>query len=258
MWEAFKDGIFFVIDFFFKICGDWGLSIIIITLIFRTALLPLMHKSTKSSYAMKAMNPKIQKIKEMYADDKMRQSQEMQKIYAEAKFNPLSGCIPMFIQMPIFMALFQVLREMSSRPEVESTNFCFYNIIPDLLKSPSDAWGSGFISSIPYLVLIIIFAGATFLPMIIQQQNNSDPKQRKQTLIMSGAMSIMMIFIGWGSPAGVLLFWGTSSVIAVIQQRISMKMFEKKEKLEEEKKEFQPVKVNVVRKERVKRPKKKK
>ena len=92
--------------------------------------------------------------------------------------------------------------------------------------------------------------------MIIQQQGG-DPKQRKQTLIMSAVMSIFMLFIGWGSPAGVLLFWGTSSILALIQQRISMKLLEAKDKQAEEEKEYQPVKVDVVRKEKTKRPRKK-
>lgn len=166
-------------------------------------MLPIMHKQTKSSYAMKKLNPEMNRIKELYADDKTRQSEELQKVYAEAKFNPISGCIPMFIQMPIFIALFQVLREMADR--VEGTEYCFYNIVPNLVMTPNEAWEQGFVTAIPYLILIVIFAGATFLPMILQQQGG-DPKQRKQTLIMSGVMSIFMLFVGWSSPAGVLLF----------------------------------------------------
>ena len=155
----------------------------------------------------------------------------------------------------IFIALFQVLRELADR--VEGTDYCFYNIVPNLVISPKDAWEIGFIEAIPYLVLIIIFAGATFLPMILQQQGG-DEKQRKQTIIMSGVMSIFMLFVGWGSPAGVLLFWGTSSILALIQQRVSMRILQKKDELEEENKEYQPVKVDVIRKEKTKRPRKKK
>lgn len=100
-------------------------------------MLPIMHKQTKSSYAMKKLNPEMNRIKELYADDKTRQSEELQKVYAEAKFNPISGCIPMFIQMPIFIALFQVLREMADR--VEDTQYCFYNIVPNLVMTPNEA-----------------------------------------------------------------------------------------------------------------------
>lgn len=254
-WDIFKDVIFALINVFYNFCHDWGLAIIIVTIIFRVLLLPIMHKQTKSSYAMKKLNPEMERIKTLYADDKTRQSEELQKVYAEAKFNPISGCIPMFIQMPIFIALFQVLREMADR--VEGTDYCFYNIVPNLVISPQDAWQIGFVQSIPYLILIIIFAGATFLPMILQQQGG-DAKQKKTMLITSGVMSIFMLFVGWGSPAGVLLFWGTSSLLALAQQRISMRILKNKDKQIEDEKQYQPVKVNVVRKEKTKRPKKKK
>lgn len=248
-----------LIDWLHTIVGDWGLAIIIVTIIFRGIMLPIMHKQTKSSYAMKKMNPQMNRIKELYADDKTRQSEELQKVYADAKFNPISGCIPMFIQMPIFIALFQVLRELSSR--VEGSEYCFYNIVPNLVMAPNEAWElvgeQGFLVALPYLILIVIFAGATFLPMILQQQGG-DPKQRKQTLIMSGVMSVFMLFVGWSSPAGVLLFWGTSSILALIQQRVSMKLLEAKDKQAEEEKEYQPVQVDVVRKAKTKRPRKKK
>lgn len=74
-----------------------------------------MHKQAKSNYAMQKVQPKIQALKDRFPDDPTRQSQEMQKIYAEMKFNPLAGCLPMLLQMPIFIALFQVLREMGDR-----------------------------------------------------------------------------------------------------------------------------------------------
>ncbi len=126
-----------LIDWLHTIVGDWGLAIIIVTIIFRAIMLPIMHKQTKSSFAMKKLNPEMTRIKELYADDKTRQSEELQKVYAEAKFNPISGCIPMFIQMPIFIALFQVLRELSAR--VEGSEYCFYKIVPNLVMTPAES-----------------------------------------------------------------------------------------------------------------------
>lgn len=187
-----------LIEWFNTIVGDWGLAIILITIIFRAIMLPIMHKQTKSSFMMKKMNPEMNRIKELYADDQKRQSEELQKVYAEAKFNPISGCIPMFIQMPIFIALYQALREVPDRIG-DVSNYCFFNLIPDLVCSPQDMWNQvgeiGYLPVVPYIILIIVFAGATFIPMILQQQGG-DPKQRKQTLIMSGVMSVFMLFIG--------------------------------------------------------------
>ena len=257
MWDVFKDWIFDVINFFYELVGDWGLAIIIITVIFRIIVSPLMHKQAKSNYKMQKIQPQLSKIQEKYAGDQVRLNQEMQKLYAEAKFNPLAGCLPMLLQMPIFIALFQVLREMGSREEVQ--NFTFYNLVPNLTETPSGALGQGIGTFVPYLILMIIFAGATFFPMIQQQLKNKDNKQRNQTLIMAVVMSIFMLWISWGSPAGVLLFWGVSSLIGIAQNQFTLRRCRRQDKEEEASKmlEAKPVEVDVVRKERKKRPTKK-
>lgn len=255
MWDAFKDLIFQIIQFFHDFCGDWGMAIVIVTVIFRILISPLMHKQTKSSYQMQKVQPLMKEIQTKYADDPQRQQQEMQKLYAEAKFNPLAGCLPMLLQMPIFMALFQVLSEMGSRTQGQS--YSFYNLVPSLVTRPQDAFAEGFGTFVPYLILMIVFAGATFLPMVLQQMGNKDNPQRKQTLIMSGVMSIFMLWISWGSPAGVLLFWGASSVIGIGQQQISLHIMKKKDAEVAETIEVKPIEVDVTRKAKKKRPTKK-
>ena len=106
MWDVFKDWIFEAINFFYGLVGDWGLAIIIITVIFRIIVAPLMHKQAKSNFKMQKIQPQIAKLQEKYAGDQVRIGQETQKLYAEAHFNPLAGCLPMLLQMPIFIALF--------------------------------------------------------------------------------------------------------------------------------------------------------
>lgn len=261
MWEAILNGIFYLVDFFEKISGDWGVSIIIITIILRILVYPLMNKQAKSNYKMQKVQPLINDINEKFANDPIRKSQEMQKIYAEMHFNPLAGCVPMLIQMPIFIALFQVLRNIQEYiPNSDSIKISFYNIVPDLIKNPSQAFSESFLSFIPYLILIIIFAGATFFPMFQQQLKNKDNKQGKQTLIMATVMTIMMVFIAWTSPAGVLLFWGVSSLLGIVQNQITMKRCKKEDerKEDEESKIVQPYKVEVTRKIKKAKPKKKK
>ena len=255
MWDIIKNWIFDVIQFFYNFCGDWGLAIIIVTVIFRILVAPLMHKQAKSSYQMQKVQPLMQEIQRKYADDPMRQQEEMQKLYAEAKFNPLAGCLPMILQMPIFIALFQVLSEMGQR--TEGTSYAFYNLVPSLVTTPSQAFSQGFGTFVPYVVLMIIFAGATFLPMVLQQMGNKDNPQRKQTLIMSGVMSLFMLWISWGSPAGVLLFWGASSLIGVAQQPISLRSMTLKDAEAAETIEVKPIEVDVTRKVKKPRPKKK-
>lgn len=257
MWEIFKDAIFYIIQFFYNFCGDWGLAIIIVTLIFRAVITPLIYSQSKSTYQTQKMKPEMDKIKERFPDDPVRQNEETQKLYAEAKYNPVMGCIPMLIQLPIFMALFQVLRELDKYIPTGAENYCFYNIVPNLVYTPGDALGIGIGTFVPYFILLLIFALATFLPMMFQP--GQDPKQKNTMMIMGSVMTLMMLWIGWSSPAGVLLFWGASSLLAILQSRLSLRIIKKKdEKAEAEKAAIaKPVEVDVVRKPKKKRQSKK-
>ena len=257
MWEVIKDFIFACIEFFYDFCGDWGLAIIIVTVIFRVIMAPIMHKQAKSNYQMQKIQPKIQAIQKKYADDQNMQAQEMQRVYAEAKYNPLAGCIPMLLQMPIFIALFQTLREMGDR--VSGADVSFYGIVPDLIMTPSGALSIGIGTFVPYLILMLLFAGATFAPMIITQRNNQNQDQKRQMYTMAIVMSIMMLWISWSSPAGVLLFWGVSSLLGIGQNQFSSWYYKRQDKIAEaaEAEVVKPVAVEVTRKEKKPRPKKK-
>ena len=255
MWDAFKDWIFSCIQFFSNFVGDWGLAIIIITVIFRLIVAPIMHKQIKSSFQMQKIQPLIKEVQTKFSNDPVRMNEEMQKLYAETKFNPLAGCLPMLLQMPIFLAMFQTLRELGGRQT--GTSYTFYGMVPDLTLTPSEMFSHGIAAFFPYLVLMLVFALATFLPMILQNIHN-DSAQRNQMLIMGGIMTLMMLWISWGSPAGVLLFWGTSSVIGILQNQITMRMMKKAEAAKEaEMIDVKPVKVNGERKQKKKRPTKK-
>ena len=255
MWEVFKNWIFDIIQFFFNICGDWGLAIIIITLLFRLLLAPLMHSQTKSNYNTQKIQPLITEIQTKFADDPVRMQEEVQKVYAEVKFNPLMGCLPMLLQMPIFIALYQVLNSMSDYSE--GTSFTFYNLVSDLTMTPSDALSEGFWFFLPYLILLIIFAFVTFLPSVIQTMKAKDNPTRTTTLITAAIMTVFMVLIGWTAPAGVLLFWGTSSLLGILQQQISLAIIKSQDKKAEEAVVIKPVEVDVVRKQKKPRPKKK-
>lgn len=256
MWEVIKDWVYNIIHFFYTFCGDWGLAIILVTIIFRIIVAPLMHMSARSSFMMQKIQPLMQEIQNKFGNDPVRQQQEMQKMYADIKFNPLIGCLPILLQMPIFIAMYQTLREMGGR--VEEGSYAFYSLVPDLVMTPGDALGQGFGPFIPYLILMIIFAGATFLPMIIQQlSNKSNPQQSRQMIIMMSLMSLLMLWIAWGAPAGVLLFWGVSSLIGVAQNQISMRYFRSKDKREAEAIEVKPIEVSVTRRTQKKRQSKK-
>lgn len=258
VWEAILWAIAWVVEKFYFIAQDWGLAIIVFTIIFRLLMMPLMLSQTKSSHQMQKVQPRMKAIQEQWRDDPVRMQEETSKLYAETKFNPLASCIPMLIQMPIFIALFQVLRNIQDwLPAYEGT-FRFYNIIPSLTATPSEVMEQGVGAFIPYGILIIIFVGATFLPMLLMQRDNQDQQQKNQMYMMSIIMGIMMLFVSWSSPAGVLLFWGVSGIIATATQQIYMRYLKNKDKeVAEAQIEVAPIKVEVERKPKKKRPTKK-
>lgn len=251
-WDIFKDAIFEVIKWFYSWCGDWGLAIVLITILFRLIIYPITSKQSKSAYQMQKLQPKLAELKEKYANDPQRQQQEQMKIYQEAKFNPLAGCLPMLLQMPIFIALYQVLQELPSRIDSPGP-VTFYGLVPDLTISPSDVFAQdGVLGVIPYAIMLLLFAASLIIPMLITQ--NSD----KNTKIMMGVMSVVMLWFGWSVPAGVLLYWDVSSYLGVGQQQLTRYFMQRKDKqIEEETIDITPVKVDIDRVERKARPKKK-
>lgn len=202
---------------------------------------------------MQKMQPRIKEINEKYADDPQRKQQETMKLYQETKFNPIAGCLPMLLQMPIFIALYQVLQELEARIDT-SEPVSFYGLVPDLASSSNTIFNEqGFFAAIPYVIMLVLFASSLIVPMLLQP--NSDKNTKVMMVIMAG----VMLFFGWSVPAGVLLYWDVSSYLGVGQQFLFRKIMQKKdEKHEEEMAAVAPVKVSVDRVERKARPKKKK
>ncbi len=257
MWEVFLDAIFALINWLYGFTHDWGMAIILITRVFRIIIYPITRKQYKSTYAMQKMQPQLKAIREKYADDQQRQQEETMKLYQEAKFNPLSGCLPMVLQMPIFIALYQVLLNLSGHIEKvtgslpENVSATFYQIIPDLTLSPSTVFFSqGVLAVIPYIILVLLFGVSILVPMFLNKSAD------KQTKIMSIVMAAVMLWFGWTVPAGVLLYWDVSSIIGIGQQTMSQRLLKKKDELKEAD-EIKPIMVDVERKEHKSRPTKK-
>ena len=252
MWDWFVNFLTQVLEFLAGFSGDWGLAVIILTVIIRLLIMPLMTHSTASTARMQALQPLLQEMQEKYADDPQRLNEEMRKFQAEHNFNPLGGCLPMLLQMPIFFALFTVARNV---PETAS----FYNIIPSLSQSVSGAIAQGGIASAAiYIIFDVLFGVLTFVPMVLNSKSIADEAQRQQSLIMGLVMGGMMIWFGIQVPAAVLLYYNTSAIWQVIQQQLVTNRVMEKVKAETEARlADQPVTVDVVRRERKPRPKKK-
>lgn len=249
MWDWFINFLTAVLAGIEGFVGDWGLAVIILTVIIRLILTPLMAHSTKSTARMQVMQPKLQEIQERYADNPERQAEEMRKIYADMKFNPLGGCLPIFLQMPVFFGLFTVAKQVPA-------DASFFGILPSISLSVSQVIeASGWVAAAPYILFDVLFGVLTFVPMVINVSTQAEA-QRSQTMTMGAVMAVMMLFFGWSVPAAVLLYYVTSSLWQVVQQKVITQRVMEKAKAEAEA-ASRPIEVDVVRKEKKARPHKK-
>lgn len=251
MWEWFIGLLSEILRIIESVVGDWGLAIIVLTFIIRLILTPLSIHSLRSSARMQALQPRIQEIQERYADDPQRMNEELMKFQRENKFNPLGGCLPLILQMPIFFGLFSVLQYHLP------ADAHFYGILDSLARSVGGAVSEfGYFGAIIYVLLDLMFGLLTFLPLYLNSRNAS-PEQRRSNLLMGIIMSVMMIFFGWNVPVGVLLYYDTSAAWGAIQQVFITNRVMEQAKRQEEERFANQVQVNVVRKERRPRPHKK-
>lgn len=214
MWNWFKDIILIALQYLHGVFGDWGLAIIAVTVIFRVILIPITAKQVKATYELQRIQPEMKALQAKFKDKPEKLQEEMAKFYSENKVNPLGGCLPSLLQMPIFIALFQVLR-------AEGTftgDATFLGIIPNLTITPGVVFSEqGLVSALPYLVLVALGGIATLIPQLMQKTGD------KQTRTVGMYMSVMMLWFGWISPAGVLLYWISSSLFGAAQQVVLQK-----------------------------------
>ena len=251
MWDGILNGCAWLLQQLANLVGDWGLAIIIVTLIIRLILFPVQAKQYRSSFAMKEMQPKIAKIQEKYAGDQQKISEETMKVYADIGFNPLAGCLPMLIQMPIFIILFQTLRWKLVDLANQGNVISFFNILPDLTLTVPEAS-----FSIPYCIFAVLFIILSVGPMGYQLiKQNANPQSETTNWMMLIFFGLMFIYMAWISPAGVILYWALSSGFGFVQQLITNRKLEhKKEEEEAEKNVVKPLEIEVERKVKKKRP----
>lgn len=196
--------IYWLLEFIHRFVGNWGWAIILLTVLIKGAFYPLSAASYKSMAKMKLVTPKMMKIKEQFSADRNRMNQEMMELYRKEKINPLGGCLPILVQIPVFIALYWVLLG-----SVEMRNAPWILWIHDL--SVKD----------PYFVLPIIM-GAT---MIIQMKLNPTPPDPIQAKVMM-AMPIVFTFMFLWFPSGLVLYWTVNNVLSVAQQWQISRMIE--------------------------------
>ncbi|GAM71095.1 inner membrane protein translocase component YidC [Vibrio sp. JCM 19236] len=186
---------------------NWGLAIIVLTFIVRGAMYPLTKAQYTSMAKMRMLQPKLQAMRERIGDDRQRMSQEMMELYKKEKVNPLGGCLPLILQMPIFIALYWALME-----SVELRHSPFFGWITDL--SAQD----------PYYILPLLMGASMFLIQKMSPTTVTDPMQQK---IMT-FMPVMFTFFFLWFPSGLVLYWLVSNIVTLIQQTLIYKALEKK------------------------------
>jgi len=212
--------IFYSLEFLTGYVGNVGVSILILTVFIKLLLFPLANKSYRSMSRMKKLQPKVQQIKERFGDDKMRLQQETMALYKKEKVNPAGGCLPMFIQIPVFFSLYKVLfvtLEMRHQP--------FFGWIHDLSAPDPLTFITGFGLfpwDAPSFLLIGVWPILMGVSMYLQQKLNPqspDPIQAKVFMFLP----IIFTFILAPFPAGLVIYWTWNNVLSIAQQWFIMK-----------------------------------
>ena len=189
--------LFWLLKWLHGIIGNWGWSIIAMTIIIKSAFYPLNHASARSMAKMKVIAPKLKALQEQYANDKQQLQVKMMEMYKQEKINPLGGCLPILVQIPVFIALYWVLLS-----------------AVELRHAPWIGWIKDLSAPDPYYVLPVIYAITAYLQVKLSPTPISDPVQAKVMQIMPIAFSVMFVFF----PAGLVLYWLVNNCIQIFQQ----------------------------------------
>lgn len=192
----FASPLFWLLNQLHNIIGNWGWAIVVLTIIVKAVLYPLTNASYRSMAKMRAAAPKLQAIKDKYGDDRMAQQQAMMQLYKDEKINPLGGCLPMLLQIPVFIGLYWAL---------------FASV--ELRQAPWLGWITDLSRADPYYILPLIMAATMFAQTYLNPPP-TDPMQAKMMKIMPLIFSVMFFFF----PAGLVLYWVVNNLLTIAQQ----------------------------------------
>jgi YidC/Oxa1 family membrane protein insertase len=224
-----------VLGFFYNLTGSYGIAIIFLTILVRLALYPLSQKQMSSMAQMQKIQPRLKMLQEKYKDDKEKLNTEMMRLYKEHNVNPMAGCLPLLVQLPIMIVLFQVLMNykvaagatfIGVRLELsvfdglatatnvilnEGARAGITDVLKGIFSNPAGLLNVGLY--VPGLILtgLICF-------MMWYQQKMSGASDNPQMATMNVVMPVIMAFMCLGLPGGVVVYWGTSSLIGIVQQ----------------------------------------
>lgn len=196
--------LFWVLEWCYKLFGNWGWAIIALTVLIKLIFFPLSAASYKSMAKMRVVMPKLTRLKEQYGDDRMKLNQEMMELYKKEKINPLGGCLPILVQIPVFIALYWVLLG-----------------TVEMRHAPWVGWIQDLSAKDPYFILPLLM-GATMLIQTKLNPTPPDPIQAKVMLAMPIVFTGMFLFF----PAGLVLYWTVNNILSIAQQWQITRMIE--------------------------------
>jgi len=197
--KAVAKPLFYVLRFLYEYTHNYGVAIVLLTVMIKLLFVPLQYKSYKSMKDMQLIQPKVADLQQKYKDDREKLNRELMRLYREHKVNPVGGCLPMLLQMPVFVALFNIL----------------YMTI-DLRQAPFLLWVTDLSAPDPYYVLPILMG----ISMVVQQKimpTTMDPTQAKIMLFLPAFMTILFL----NFPSGLVLYWLTNNVVTITQQFVT-------------------------------------
>ena len=212
--------LFHVLHYFYQLTGNYGVAILLLTLLVKILFFPLANKSYRAMSKMKALQPKMLELRDKYADDKMAMNQALMKLYKDEKVNPMSGCLPIIVQIPVFFALYKVLFV-----SIEMRHAPFFGWIQDLsAPDPTSVFNLfGLLPFDPPAFLMIgiwpLMMGATMLLQTKLNPQPADPVQAKMMMFLP----VMFIFLFATFPAGLVIYWTWNNVLSIGQQWAIMK-----------------------------------
>jgi YidC/Oxa1 family membrane protein insertase len=212
--------LFWLLELFYKLVGNFGLAILIVTVLIKSVFFPLANKSYESMSKMKKLQPEMERLKQLYPDDRMKQQQELMELYKKEKVSPLSGCLPIVIQIPVFFALYKVLFV-----TIEMRHAPFFGWIKDL-SAPDPTSLFNLFGLIPWdppsLLLVGIWPIIMGITRWMQMRLNPTPPDPVQAMLFNW-MPLIFTFMLASFPAGLVIYWAWNNLLSIIQQTLIMK-----------------------------------
>lgn len=211
---------FFILNLFYGLVGNFGVAIIMFTVLLRICVFPLANTSFRSFAKMRQVSPQMYELREQYKDDKKKLQEELVKLYQREKVNPMAGCLPILVQIPIFFALFKVLSN-----TIEMRHAPFFGWIQDLsMPDPTTIFNLfGLIPwTPPQFLMIGVWPILMLLTMLVQRRLSPPPQDKTQAMVIN-MMPWLMTFILAGFASGLVIYWTFNNLLSVIQQYIIMR-----------------------------------